>query len=315
MTFTIPAQYHQKPLKVFLQAELGLSARLLSRLKATPCGILLDGKPVTVRATLCEGSTLTLAIDTPSDRPSGIVPTALPLDVLYEDAHILVCNKPGNMPTHPSHGHYTDTLANAVAYHARADKGFVFHPINRLDRNTSGVVLIARHALAAQRLAAAMLHGDIRKTYLALLCGEPMVREGEIITGIRRQAESIIIREVCGCDAPSAARAQTQYTVLGAWEPADKRLPPRLCLVRAQPLTGRTHQLRLHFSYLGTPILGDDMYGQGALPALLERQALHACRLEFVHPMSGEPMCLTAPLPEDMRHLLPNFLSDADTYG
>ena len=314
MTFTIPSEYHERPLKVYLQVALGLSSRLIARLKATENGILLDGMPVTVRAMLHEGSTLALAIDTVNAPPSDIVATPLPLSLLYEDEHILVCNKPGDMPTHPSHGHYNDTLANALAHYERTTapaRSFVFHPINRLDRNTSGVVLIARNALAAQRLGEDMASGRIRKAYLALLCGVPPMKEGDIITGIRRRQASIIFREVCAPDTPDAARAHTRYRVLHDWQSSAPLLPPRLSLVCAQPVTGRTHQLRLHFSHLGTPILGDDMYGNGALPALMERQALHAAALHFCHPISRRDMTVCAPLPDDMRALLPSCVENS----
>lgn len=312
MNFIIPPAYEGCLLRSYLQGELALSARLISRLKQRPDGILLDGCRVTVRHLLHQGSTLSLAIDSlvPAT-PGTIVPTKFPLAILYEDEDILVCNKSENMPTHPSHGHFADTLANAVcALETERGHGehFVFRPINRLDRNTSGIVLIAKHALAAARLSDAMRQGNIHKAYLAILCGVPSPAYGEILTGIRRREQSIITREVCSVDATGASLAITQYELLCDWE-VDAQSSfahfSRLSLVRAFPLTGRTHQLRLHFAHLSTPILGDDMYGYGPLPEQIQRQALHAYTLNFPHPRSGETIELKAPLPKDMQLLLP----------
>jgi 23S rRNA pseudouridine1911/1915/1917 synthase len=240
------------------------------------------------------------------------------LHILYEDDDITVCNKPAGMPTHPSHGHFSDTLANALAYREQQHSSphpFVFHPIHRLDRNTSGIVLVARHALAAQRLGSAMMAGEIRKTYLALLAGKIAESEGDIVTGIRRQRESVITREVTPTDAIGADYAHTHYCVLHAGTlpkdpaPCNREHPRELTLVQACPTTGRTHQLRLHFAHLGAPILGDDLYGYGPLAGTMTRHALHAVSLCFPHPRSGEPVTVHAPLPADMQALLPDSLT------
>ena len=326
MQFHIPEAYHLQPLRAYLQKELRLSSNLISALKRHPRGMMLNQNRVTVRCELHAGDTLELAIEeiTPT-RVGQIVPAppTLPLHILYEDDDITVCNKPAGMPTHPSHGHFSDTLANALAYReqqrTKPSPPFVFHPINRLDRNTSGIVLVARHALAAQRLGLAMMAGEIRKTYLALLAGKIAASEGDIITGIRRQQESVITREVTPTDAPGADYAHTRYQVLHVGTlPPDVTLPrpehPReVTLVMACPTTGRTHQLRLHFAHLGTPILGDDLYGYGPLPVAMPRHALHAVALCFPHPRSGELFTVHAPIPADMQALLPNFIDTANT--
>lgn len=313
MLFTVPDHYDNQPLRSYLLGQLRLSVRLVARLKTHPRGMMLNGERVTVRAILHSGDRLSLAIEeiTPG-HPGHVVPSpsAHPLPILMEDEDVIVCAKPADMPTHPSHGHFSDTLANAIAYleqQRSSDTPFVFHPITRLDRNTSGVVLIARHVLAAQRLTAAMMAGEIQKTYLALVLGTPLPAVGEIITGIRRQRDSVITREVTPPDCPDADRAHTRYQTLTTFSSPYVPGSP-LSLVKAQPLTGRTHQLRLHFSHLGTPILGDDLYGQGALPSVMERHALHSYTLQFPHPRSGEKIEITAPLPDDMASLLPaNF--------
>ena len=149
-----------------------------------------------------------------------------------------------------------------------------------------------------------------------MLCGTPYPTQGDIRTGLRRREASIITREICPADAPGASPAHTAYQLLHTWSPSpDCGLPPRLSLVRAHPITGRTHQLRLHFSHIGCPILGDDMYGLGTLPGIMERQALHAYQLQFPHPISGHLLTVTAPLPEDMRALIPSGFPECSYFG
>ena len=214
----------------------------------------------------------------------------LPLDVLYEDADVVVPAKPADMPTHPSFGHYEDTVANALAYrYAREEIPFVFRPVNRLDRNTSGLLLIARNRMAAGTMFSAMRQGEIRKLYLAVLEGELSEEDGLIETYLRRTAESIIVREVCGADG-GGDFARTRYRVLAKGQGKN--------LVAAVPLTGRTHQLRVHFSYLGCPLVGDDLYGTPSDG--IGRHALHSAILSFPRPSDGTRTTVYAPLPEDM---------------
>lgn len=307
MQYIIDAPYDGVMLKQYLCDELGLSRRLLTRLKQHPSGILLDGRRVTVRATLHAGAVLTLALeDTPDTKSGIIVPSAILPDILYEDEDILVCNKPFGMPTHPSHGHFDDTLANAVAHYDVTVKGQagVFRPINRLDRDTSGVVLIARHQLAAARLSEAMREGRIRKRYLTILEGVPPCRDGLIDASICRERESIITRCICPPDAPGAHEALTHYRIVARWSVGSHERS----LVCAEPRTGRTHQLRLHFAHVGAPIAGDTMYGRSfdgvPTPA---RQALHAYSLTFPHPTTGKTVTAVAPLGDDLRAYLPPF--------
>ncbi len=287
MELIIDAENAGKSVYDLLRRRFGISNRLLTRLKQDEQGILVNGERVTVRYRLSMGECLSIAT---GDRVTAesIIPCALPLALLAEDDDFFAVNKPPQMPTHPSHGHYTDTLANALAYYC-AERGepFVFRPVNRLDRNTSGIVLVARNQLSAARLAASMQEGEIQKHYLALLDGELPDDAGEIHAPIRRAAESIITREVC---APGEGDdALTRYRVLA--RVAGKTL------VEASPVTGRTHQLRVHFAHLGCPIHGDDLYGFAADD--LDRQALHAVTLEFPHPSTRRPVRLAAPPPED----------------
>lgn len=277
----------------FIRRKLPLSSKMLKYLKYRDDGILVNGERVTVRRILRAGDRLSLAVADSESAP--IAPVELPLDILYEDSELVVPSKPAGMPTHPSHNHHTDTVANALA--ARyTEEGipFVFRPINRLDRDTSGLLLIARNKLSAGILTKSMQKGDIRKTYLAVLEGEDCPDGGLIDRPLHRTSESIIVREVCPPDAPDAAPSRTAYRVLGRGGGC--------ALVEAIPLTGRTHQLRVHFASIGHPIAGDTLYG---IPnGRIGRQALHARSLCFPHPSTGKPMTLTAPLPPDLKNLI-----------
>lgn len=276
-----------------VKRELGISTKLLKHLKFREDGILVNGNRVTVRHVLSRGECLSLAIE---DEASGekLIPVDLPLAIAYEDRDVVVPSKSADMPTHPSFGHYEDTVANALAYrYAEEGIPFVFRPVNRLDRNTSGLLLIARNRRAAGSLFASMRHGEIRKLYLAILDGTLSEDGGLIETYMRRTAESVIVRENCGPDE-GGALARTRYRVLSR---ADG-----MTLVCAVPLTGRTHQLRVHFAGLGAPLLGDDLYGTPS--ELLSRHALHSCALSFPQPTTGNTVHAVSPLPDDMRRVL-----------
>lgn len=282
-----------EPVLSVIKKGLGISGSVLRHLKFLEHGILLNGERVTVRCTVHEGDLLTLATDdeTPQEH---LLPIELPLSIVYEDADVVVPSKPADMPTHPSHNHHEDTVANALAFRYR-EMGipFVFRPVNRLDRNTSGLLLIARNRLAAGTLSAAMREGKIFKQYLAVLDGVPEKPEGVIETYIRRTAESIIVRENCA-EGEGGDYAVTRYRVLATQNGH--------ALVLASPITGRTHQLRVHFAGLGCPITGDDMYGTPS--PLIARHALHAYTLSFPRTSDGERLSLCAPLPDDMATLV-----------
>ena len=286
-----------------LQNELKLSTKMIKFLKYTPFGITVDGKAVTVRHILQMGECLSLAIEDSESSPA-LAPVDLPLDILYEDDDIVVPAKPADMPTHPSHDHYTDTVANALAFrYEKEGIPFVFRPINRLDRNTSGLLLISRNKRAAGKLTQSMQKGDIKKTYLAVTVGEMAEKEGVIDAPLHRTKESIIVREVCSPAAPDADAACTEYRVLA--------VENGYSLVLVRPLTGRTHQIRVHFAHAGHPLVGDDLYGTPT--PLIARHALHAYQLSFPHPMTEESITLSAPLCADMRSLIeacfPTFLA------
>ena len=297
MIYPISELWNDKTVSDFLKG-VGYSHKAISRLKRLEDGILLNGTRVTVRAILHTGDHLSLAVEDRAEEENPYLePVDLPLSVIYEDEGLLAVNKPPFMPTHPSMGHTGDTLANAAAFSLRReDRPFIFRAINRLDRDTSGVVLLAKDKFTAAKLAGAMGEGKIRKTYLAILCGEVSQDSGEIDAGIRRKEASIITREaipVTTDPMPEGAQpAMTRFEVLARLK--------GYTLVRAYPQTGRTHQLRVHFAHIGHPIVGDTLYGTE--DARINRQALHAETLTFPH--AGGEMTLTAPLPDDLQTLL-----------
>ena len=298
MELEVTKEHSGKPVLYILTQVLGLSRGMIKHLKFLDDGIMLNGKKVTVRGVVKEGDKLYL--NTESEEESWIEPVALELCVVYEDDDIVVPDKPPFMPTHPSHDHYCDTVANALAYRYKDSKeAFVFRPVNRLDRNTSGLLIIARSRIAAAKLYRSMLNKEIRKKYIAILDGVPKEKSGTIETYIRRTAESIIVRETCG-EGEGGDHAITEYKVL-----CDNG---RNSVVLAEPITGRTHQLRVHFASIGCPIVGDDIYGTES--ELIARHALHAVSLSFINPSDGRDMVLKAPLHDDMRLLYENLFGD-----
>lgn len=279
----------------FLRLETGMSNAQIKHIKFLDNGIMLGDRRVTVREKLRAGETLSVLNDD-SDREQKIIPSDIPVNTVYEDPDVTVPDKPPMMPTHPSHGHYDDTLANALAFRYRNDSSpFIFRPVNRLDRNTSGLVLVARNRLSASKLFSSMRNGEIHKEYIAVLDGIPSKKCGEIETYMRRTAQSIIVREVCGAEE-GADYALTRYRVLCINEREG------MSVVAATPVTGRTHQLRVHFAHIDCPITGDDMYGSAS--EAIGRHALHAARLSFPHPRTGERINATSPLWADMQKLV-----------
>ena len=283
-------------IKEILIDKLGFSKRAITSLKSRPDGILINGEHATVRYIIKSNDILELNTDDTSSDNEKLVPSSILPHILFEDDCMVIANKPPYMPTHQSQGHFYDTLANSLAfYYQKQNKPFVFRSINRLDRNTSGAVLVARDRLSASKLSSQMKSDGINKLYLAILKGELPQREGIIETYIRRKEQSIILREVCK-NKEDAKIAITKYKVLASSN--------GLSLVEAMPITGRTHQLRVHFAHIGAQILGDDLYGSRS--DKIQRHALHAYKLIFTHPKTNELLEIEAPLPDDMKSIIEN---------
>ncbi|MBQ7383542.1 MAG: RluA family pseudouridine synthase [Clostridia bacterium] len=301
MTFIVRPEHEGMTVLQIIKQHIGLSGGMIRHIKFLEDGILLNSERVTVRRAVSAGDVLELKVED-SGEGSAIEGVDLPLPIAYEDDDLVVPDKPPYMPTHPSHGHYDDTVANALAFRYRnTGVPYVFRPINRLDRNTSGLLIIARNRISAARLSRGMLEQKIQKKYIAILDGRLENKEGIIETYMRRTAESIIVREVCGAEE-GADYALTRYCVLLE---SDKHT-----VVSAEPVTGRTHQLRVHFASLGCPIVGDDIYGH--VSEYIGRHALHASDISFVHPSTGERIELSAPLHDDMAFLLKKLFSQEE---
>lgn len=285
ITLIIDSKSDSKPLKNIL-VGMGLSTTIIRHLKKSDDGIMLNGHKAYTNATVHAGDELTVTIcDEPSE---NIVPKDIPMDILYEDEDIIAVNKPRDMPTHPSMKHYKDSLANAVMYYFR-NENFTFRVVTRLDRDTSGVVLIAKNHLTAQKLNDDIKNQKVKKEYIAVVNGVPAPPSDRICAPIRRLEESVILR----CVAADGKEAITDYTT--------EKSANGLSLVRLYPLTGRTHQLRVHLSYIGVPIYGDDLYGA---PQVGEKTRLHCAKISFTHPASGEKIVIEAPTPNDMKKLI-----------
>ncbi len=277
-----------------------ISRGLITHLKKRADGITVNGEHVTVRYVLKIGDTLSIAADDRrEDENELLVPTKMELDILYEDDDIVAVNKPFGTATHPSLGHFEDTLANGLAYYY-SSRGipFVFRAINRLDRDTSGVVLVAKNRIAAANLTTLMQSGKIRKQYIAVLNGKIEPSEGEINAPVKRQEGTIMLREVCGDGTDGSKPALTVYKTLLRGSDAS--------VVQAEPVTGRTHQLRVHFAHMGCPIVGDGFYGSAETTPTeydkrMTRQALHASSLKI--DFGDRVLNITADLPCDMAEL------------
>lgn len=282
--YKIKKEYDNQKVLTFLKREAGASARLIRQLKCVPNGITLNGEHIRTVDIMREGDVLCLSL--PDDSGGNIAsPLEYPLSVLYEDEDLLAVDKPAGLPLHPSHNHPGDTLANAVSYYlAEKGKSAVFRAVGRLDRGTSGIVVCALNKYTAARLS-----GNIYKEYMAVVEG---IYEGEgvIDRPIYRPDPIITLRTVDN----RGDRAVTE------WKAISYHNGRTLLQIHLQ--TGRTHQIRVHFASLGTPLTGDTMYGTPSNG--ISRQALHCCLCRFTHPVTGEEITLTSPLPEDIRGLL-----------
>ena len=262
-----------------------------------------------------------VTVDVPEPRSAAVEPEDIPLSILYEDAHLLAIDKPPGLVVHPSPGHGSGTLVNALLHYVRdlAGIGGELRPgiVHRLDRDTSGVLLVAKTDRAHASLSRQMKKRALRKEYLALVAGSPKVRKGEIALAIgrdprdRKKMRAFRTSEA----APGTAReARTLYAIEKEWPAIG------VTLLRCRLVTGRTHQIRVHLAATGLPVIGDPVYGRprydrirdaSLRKALAEfpRQALHAERIGFRHPETHEEVEIVAPVPEDLEDLLERLAS------
>ncbi len=267
--------------------EKGYSRQLLRQLKETENGLLRNGQPTFMTIALKNGDRIRVRLLEKAEGSEAIMPAPLPFEIVYEDEDLLVINKPADMPIHPSFQNHGNTLADALTWHYQQQgKEFVYRCINRLDRDTTGLLIVARHQLSASILSDMVRKREIHREYLAIVEGIPP-EKGTISAPIGRKEGSAILREV---NFETGEPARTHFT----------RLETRngLSLVSLKLETGRTHQIRVHMGYIGCPLIGDYLYYPDH--TRINRQALHSYRLSFLHPITGKALSFTAPLPEDM---------------
>ncbi len=271
----------------FLKQE-GFSRHILSSMKNSSGNcIVLNGERGFGRSVLKEGDRLVVTVPE-VESGENIIRAEMDLDILYEDEDILVINKPAGMPVHPSMGNYENTLANGIAwYFSQKGEDFVYRCINRLDRDTTGALILAKNPLSAAVLSVQMKRRQIRRTYLALVDGV-LPESGVVDAPIARMEESVITREVNFETGESAVTHYERLAVGRYYSLAELHLE-----------TGRTHQIRVHMKYIGHPLPGDYLYHPDY--RRIQRQPLHSFQLEFTHPITKEPMLFTAPVPEDFR--------------
>ncbi|AFI27805.1 MULTISPECIES: RluA family pseudouridine synthase [unclassified Bacillus (in: firmicutes)] len=269
--------------------ELGISKRLLTDIKFGGGDLLINGEHVTVKAILKEGDLLIVKF--PEEQVSEtLLAEPVPLDILYEDEHVLVINKQPYVSSIPSREHPSGSIANGIIHHYQKNGvRATVHLVTRLDRDTSGVMLVAKHRFAHSILSSAQKNGLVKRRYAAVVHGRMAQMEGTVDAPIGRHPDSIIERTV----TPDGQKAVTHFYVTCAHDDMSS--------VTLQLETGRTHQIRVHMSYLGHPLCGDTLYGGTRRD--IGRQALHSEHLSFIHPLTQENMTFHASLPQDMRKL------------
>lgn len=282
LIFTVPPECDGTNANIFLKKHCKVSARMITRLKREKNGIIRDNKILRTIDTVNAGDIIILNL--PADK-NEVVPVKGELKILFEDDYIIVLDKPSNTPVHPTKIHQTDTLANFLAYRQQQrGEQFTFRAINRLDKDTSGIVVVAK-----DRFTASMLFKNMNKTYIAV-CEGVIEKSGTINKPIRLLEGHTIQRTT----APDGQPSVTHYKPIMH---TDKHTLLSIVLE-----TGHTHQIRCHFSSIGYPLAGDDMYS-GSLDSI-SRQALHCDSVSFVHPITGKKIDLKSDLPEDIKRLI-----------
>ena len=268
--------------------EKGYSRHLLRQLKETEDGLLRNAQPTFTTVALKAGDRIRVRLLEKAEGSEAIMPAPLPFEIVYEDEDLLVVNKPADMPIHPSFQNHGNTLADALTWHYQQHgEDFVYRCINRLDRDTTGLLIVAKHLLSASILSDMVGKREIHREYLAIVKGIPP-ENGTISAPIGRKKGSAILREV---NFETGEPAVTHFARL--------EIRNGLSLVSLKLETGRTHQIRVHMGYIGCPLIGDYLYYPEC--SRISRQALHSHRLSFLHTITGKALSFTAPLPEDMK--------------
>ena len=270
---TVSELSNEIKIRDYLKRYVGLSTSLIAKVKFD--NVILNGEPVHMRAIVKNGDTIT--INLPEEDSENIEPINIPIEILYEDEYIIAVNKPMNMPVHPCRGNSLPTLANAIRYYIGSP--FVFRAVNRLDRDTSGIVIIAKNQLSAAKLCTTMKNKHFDKKYIAIVEGKIKSDSGVINAPIVREHEGSIKRIV----RPDGKESITEYRLLGLTDDGNS-------IVELKPLTGRTHQIRVHMSYIGHPLVNDFLYGNRVEG---KSYYLQCNSITFPHPRNNEPITIS----------------------
>lgn len=273
LEFCVENSVGEMKIRDYMTKKLGFSTSLIAKVKCG--GVILNGSVVHMRAMVKGGDLIKISL--PAEQSEGIPGIEMPLDIVYEDDCILVINKPKNMPVHPSLGNSLPTLANGVM--AYMGGNFVFRAANRLDRDTSGLVVVAKNQLASAKLSRIIKDGKFKKKYRAIVCGIPQ-KSGFINAPIERECEGAIKRVV----RPDGKPSVTEYKLISTNSDGNS-------VVEINLLTGRTHQIRVHFAYIGHPLVNDFLYGERIG---FDTYRLHCCELSFPHPKTDELLNIKA---------------------
>lgn len=289
LEYKITNQTKYKTIKQLLKEEFHISERLLKRLKKEN-QIFMNNFPVSINTSFNLNDVISVCLDF-DEESENIVPTKMKLNILFEDDSLLIVNKSAGIPVHPSMDHYTDSLSNGIMYYFNSiGLKRKIRIVNRLDKNTSGIVIFAKNEYIQECLIGQMKNNTFQKEYLAVLEGLLDKKFGTINAQIARKENSIIERQV----SPDGKESITHYKVLKEYS--------NYSLVHFILETGRTHQIRVHSKYIAHPILGDTLYGK--FSHLIERQALHSCKVIFIHPITNKKMEIIAELPNDIKKLI-----------
>lgn len=281
-------------IKEVLKVHFEISDRLLIKLKKNK-KIYLNNTPAYVDKQIKQGDIIKIDMNF-EEESENIIPIEMNLNIIFEDNYLLIINKPAGIPVHPSIAHYKNSLSNGVKYYFNMiGLNKKIRPVNRLDKDTSGIVIFAKHEYIQEHLIKQMKTSIFKKEYQAILTGHLTNKNGKIVAPIARKDGSIIEREI---NFETGENAITYYMVLNEFYINNTPLS----LVNFLLETGKTHQIRLHSKYLGNPIIGDTLYGKES--DLINRQALHAYKISFIHPISKENIILEIDLPDDMKKIL-----------
>ena len=280
---------NNKTINQILQENFEFSNRLFSKLLRNK-RVKVDDKITDTRKIAKIGEKITIDLDYEEEN-SNIISKKIKLDIVYEDEGLLVINKPEGIAVHPSILHYEDSLASGVKYYFEQNGIYKkIRPVNRLDLNTSGLIVFAKNEYIQENLIRQMERNTFTKEYLAIVQGTLENEKGVIELPIARKEKSIIER----CVSENGQKAITEYEVV-------KKLNG-YSLIKCRLLTGRTHQIRVHMAYIGHPLLGDTLYGEKS--DLINRQALHSFKISFIHPITKKEIQLTSDIPKDFMKIL-----------